>query len=75
MASGIWCNLWLWLAEGTCGWNLWVWLVGVGLKMYRFPYNYYSSLLFLYLLFFAAASLHFVLLIKKFFGLYCHIYS
>ena len=23
MASGSWWNLWVWLAGGGCGWNLW----------------------------------------------------
>ena len=63
MASGLGWNLWVWLAGGGCGWNLWVWLVDVVVRryipVYRFPHNY-KSLLLLYLLFFAAASLRFV---------------
>ena len=34
VASGIGCNLWVWLAGGGCGWNLWVWLVGVVVRRY-----------------------------------------
>ena len=55
------------MASGS-GWNLWVWLVGVVVRRYRFPHNYYLSLLLLYLLFFAAASLLFIHL-KMFFVL------
>ena len=40
----------VWLSGGGCGWKLLVWLVGVFLITY-------ISLLHLYLLFFAAASL------------------
>ena len=46
----------MWLAGGGCGWNIWVWLVGVVVRRYID----YLSLLLLYLLFFAAASLFFV---------------
>ena len=47
---------------------------GCGCKeVYRFPYNYYLSLLLLYLLYFVAASLHFVHL-KKCFSFFCTIY-
>ena len=51
MANGSGWNLWVWLVGGGCGWNLWVWLVGV---VYRFPHNYYLSLLLLYLFFFSS---------------------
>ena len=53
------------VASGS-GWNLWVWLVGgmygcsyqeVGVVSGCFPHITYISLLHLYLLFFAAASL------------------
>ena len=55
VASGSEGNLWVWLAGGGCEWNLWVWLKG-GIKIS----SYYLFLLFLYLFFFAAASLLFV---------------
>ena len=52
-----------------------MWLVGEGgiygygcKEIYRFPHNYYLSLLLLYLLFFAAASLLFVHFL--YYGLY-----
>ena len=53
-------------------WNLWVWLLGVvvRIEVYRFPHTIYLSLLLLYLFFFAAASLLFVHL-KKFFSFKC----
>ena len=44
------------VASGS-GWNLWVWLLGVVVRRYID----FLILLFLYLLFFAAASLLFVL--------------
>ena len=47
-------NVWVWLSGGGCGWNLLVWLVGVFLIIT------YISLLLLYLLFFAAASLYII---------------
>ena len=34
MASGSGWNLWVWLAGVGCGWNLWVWLVGVVVRRY-----------------------------------------
>ena len=34
VASGIGCNLWVWLAGSGCGWNLWVWLLGVVVRRY-----------------------------------------
>ena len=46
------------VASGS-GWNLWVWLLGVFVRRY-IDSSYYLSLLLLYLLFFAAASILFV---------------
>ena len=34
MASGSGLILWVCLAGGGCGWNLWLWLVGVAVKRY-----------------------------------------
>ena len=34
VASGSGWNLWLWLAGVGCWWNLWVWLVGVVVRRY-----------------------------------------
>ena len=50
-------NLWVWLAGRWCGWNLWLWLVRVVVykEVYRFPHNYYLSLILLYLLFFCSS--------------------
>ena len=31
---GEWIDLWVWLAEGGCGRNLWVWLVGRFVRRY-----------------------------------------
>ena len=56
------------VASGS-GWNLWVWLLGVVLRRYRFPHTIYLSLLLLYLYFFAAASLLFCSFKKMFFVL------
>ena len=47
------------MASGS-GCNLWVWLVGVVVRRYIDFLILYLSLLLLYLLFFAAASLLFV---------------
>ena len=60
-------NLWVWLEGGGYGWNLWVWLVGVVVRwyIYRFPHIYYLSILLLYMLFFAAASLLFVQIFSR----------
>ena len=57
------------------GWNLWVWLECIGVvsgccckEVYRFPHNsYYLSLLHLYWLFLAAASVLFCSFLKCFF--------
>ena len=43
------------VASGS-GWNLWVWLLGVGLRRYIDFLILYLSLLLLYLYFFAAAK-------------------
>ena len=86
MASGSGCNLWVWLAGGGCGWNVWVWLVGVVVRRYIIRdfliLLTYVSLLLLYRLFFAAASLLFVhlkkcfsLLFRYFFVIYVIIFS
>ena len=32
---GVVSRRWVWLAGGGCGWNLWVWLVGVVVRRYR----------------------------------------
>ena len=34
MASGSRWNLLVWLAGGGCGWNKWVWVVGVVVRKY-----------------------------------------
>ena len=49
------------VASGS-GWNLWVWLLAVVVKIS----SYYLSLLLLYLLFFTAASLLFVHVFRSF---------
>ena len=46
------------VASGS-GWNLWVWLLGVVVRMY-IDSSFYLSLLLLYLFSFTAASLLFV---------------
>ena len=56
------------------GWNLWVWLQCIGVASqccYKEVYNYYFSLLHLYILglFWAAASLLLCSFLKCFFGL------
>ena len=70
MASGSGWNLWVWLAGGGCGWNLCV-ASGCSCKeVYIYISSYYLSLLLLYLLFFAAASLLFVYFLNVFRSLY-----
>ena len=66
VASGSGWNLWVWLVGGMygCGYQevgvvirRWVWLETIGVISGCFPHKTYISLLHLYLVFFAAASL------------------
>ena len=52
-----------------CGWNLWLWLLGVVVRRY-IDFLYYLSLLLLYLFFFAAESQLFAHLKKCFLFLF-----
>ena len=56
---GVASRRWVWLAGGMygCGYQRWVWLETIGVVSGCFPHITYISLLPLYLLFFAAASL------------------
>ena len=56
------------VASGS-GWNLWVWLLGVVLRRYRFPHTTYPYSSCIYLYFFAAASLLFCSFFLMFFVL------
>ena len=62
------------VASGS-GWNLWVWLlrVVVRIEVYRFPHT--TSLLLLYLFFFTAASLLFVHFFKCFSFLFQYFFN
>ena len=53
------------VASGS-GWNLWVWLLGVAVRRYRFPHTTYPYSSCIYLFFFTAASLLFVHFFKCF---------
>ena len=61
MASGSRWNLWVWLAGGGCGWNLWVWLVGVVVRRHIDLRIIFIPTRLVSVLFYAAASLLFVL--------------
>ena len=61
MASGNGWNLWVWLAGGGCGWNLWVWLVGVVVRRHIDFRIILIPTPLVSVLFYAAASLLFVL--------------
>ena len=63
---GVVIRSWVWLAGGGCSKRVecmgvvirrWVWLETIGVVSGCFPHKTYISLLHLYLLFFAAASL------------------
>ena len=53
---GVSGNLWVWLAEGGCWWNLWVLLVGVVVRRYILNPTPLVSALFL--MFFVLVPVH-----------------